>query len=60
MNHDMGTMDDIPEGYPPCALYGNGTIKFGHYVPTSAEVTWCQTGRDPWGMLHRTSATGRG
>jgi hypothetical protein len=51
MNHStsMDSPPSFPPGYPPCALYGNGTTRYGHYKPTSAESAYCQSANEPWG-----------
>jgi hypothetical protein len=48
---DMGP-PSFPPDYPRCAPYGNGTYQYGHYLPTGAEVTYCQETNDPWGKLN--------
>jgi hypothetical protein len=45
----MGGPLSFPPGYPPCAQYGNGTTKFGHYKPTSVESAYCQKANEPKG-----------
>jgi hypothetical protein len=57
MNHDgheMSGPPQFPADYPRCALYGNGTYRYGHYKPTGAELTYCQTTNDPWGECYYT------
>ncbi|GAA5849470.1 hypothetical protein JCM9279_000912 [Rhodotorula babjevae] len=35
-------------GTYPDGTLGNGTFKYGHYVPTMSEMMACQSGNDPW------------